>query len=722
MSYQGLSKEFGKVNCLMEMTGQDLIGTKLKAPLTKYPEIYVLPMLTISVTKGTGVVTSVPSDSPDDYAALQDLINKPALRAKYGVTEEMVIPFVPVPIVQIPGYSPLCAEDTYKKYKIKSQNDKEKLKQAKEEVYLKGFYEGVMTVGEHKGMKVQEAKDIIKGEMIKDGLAVQYSEPENTVVSRSGDECVSALTNQWYLTYDDEDWKAKVDETLSELNTFGDEAKHLFIKTLGWLRQWGCSRTYGLGTKLPFDESWMIESLSDSTIYMAYYTIAHFLQGSLDGTAPSPSGIKAEQMTPEVWDYIFLEADMPKTDISADLLAKMRNEFRFWYPLDLRVSGKDLIPNHLTFFLFNHRAMWPKELAPRAVRGNGHVMLNNEKMSKSTGNFLTLTAAIDKYSVDGMRFALADAGDTMEDANFLDATAVSGLLRFYAQYKWIKGVLEGDSLVDGEPSGFWDLMFISAMNKAIEEADASFSDMKFREALKTGFYDLQAARDYYRAGVGETGMKKSLILRFVEIQALLLAPICPHYTDAIWRNLLKKDKSILVASWPEGGEIDALALTKNDYLQDLIKTMRKSVNYLDSKGEKPTCGYLYYSSSFPEWKIAAVTKMKELYTGDKANPFPKTFKKTISGALSKFGNKRDMGKKMGYVALIEGKVKKQGVDAMKLDIPFKEVEFLEEMKDFIRTQLELEKLDLYSSEDADAPDPKKKKDNSSPLAPSFSFT
>ena len=31
-------------------------------------------------------------------------------------------------------------------------------------------------------------------------------------------------------------------------------------------------------------------------------------------------------------------------------------------------------------------------------------------MSKSTGNFLTLREAMDKYSADGMRLALADAG------------------------------------------------------------------------------------------------------------------------------------------------------------------------------------------------------------------------------------------------------------------------------------------------------------------------
>lgn len=48
-----------------------------------------------------------------------------------------------------------------------------------------------------------------------------------------------------------------------------------------------------IGTRLPWDEQWLIESLSDSTIYMAYYTVAHLLQGGvLNGQAPSPLGIR----------------------------------------------------------------------------------------------------------------------------------------------------------------------------------------------------------------------------------------------------------------------------------------------------------------------------------------------------------------------------------------------------------------------------------------------
>jgi hypothetical protein len=45
------------------------------------------------------------------------------------------------------------------------------------------------------------------------------------------------------------------------------------------------NRRFGLGTQLPWDEEWVIESLSDSTVYMAYYTVAHLLHGvdNLDG-------------------------------------------------------------------------------------------------------------------------------------------------------------------------------------------------------------------------------------------------------------------------------------------------------------------------------------------------------------------------------------------------------------------------------------------------------
>lgn len=55
--------------------------------------------------------------------------------------------------------------------------------------------------------------------------------------------------------------------------------------------------------------------------------------------------------------------------------------------MDLRVSGFDLIPNHLTMALYNHAAVWADrpEMWPRGYYTNGHVLLDGKKMSKSTG-------------------------------------------------------------------------------------------------------------------------------------------------------------------------------------------------------------------------------------------------------------------------------------------------------------------------------------------------
>ena len=98
-------------------------------------------------------------------------------------------------------------------------------------------------------------------------------------VYRSGDECVVAHCDQWYLDYGEKTWRQKTTDCLDNLECFHDEVRKNFVSTLDWLKEHACSRTYGLGTRLPWDESWLIESLSDSTIYHAYYTVAHYLQG-----------------------------------------------------------------------------------------------------------------------------------------------------------------------------------------------------------------------------------------------------------------------------------------------------------------------------------------------------------------------------------------------------------------------------------------------------------
>ena len=279
MAFQGMPGEQGEERCVGKLLGSELILTLVDAPLSKYEKVYVLPMSTVSMTMGTAVVTSVPSDSPDDFMSYNALKTKPDSPdcKQFGI-EPKHVAFPPdYPIIAIEGYDGPAAPLVCARMKIKSPKDAELLAQAKAEVYLAGFEKGVMLVGEWKGLPVKEAKTKVRDWLVARGLACMYSEPASAVVSRTGLPCVVKNLDQWYLPYGEDAWESLVREHVeTRFNAYTPTALKSFQQTLLWLREWACSRSFGLGTALPaFTErdragEFVIESLSDSTIYMAY--------------------------------------------------------------------------------------------------------------------------------------------------------------------------------------------------------------------------------------------------------------------------------------------------------------------------------------------------------------------------------------------------------------------------------------------------------------------
>ncbi|XP_010553692.1 PREDICTED: leucine--tRNA ligase, cytoplasmic-like [Tarenaya hassleriana] len=722
LAYQNFSKIPQKPSCLVELTGNDLIGLPLRSPLSFNEIIYALPMLTILTNKGTGIVTSVPSDAPDDYMALHDLKSKPALRAKYGVKDEWVLPFDIVPIINIPEFGDQAAEKVCLDLKIKSQNDKEKLAEAKRLTYLKGFTEGTMLIGEFAGRKVQEVKPLIKSKLIESGEAILYSEPEKQVMSRSGDECVVALTDQWYLIYGESEWRKMAEECLANMNLYSEETRHGFEHTLSWLNQWACSRSFGLGTRIPWDEQFLVESLSDSSLYMVYYTVAHILHGD-DMYGGSTSSVRPQQMNDEVWDYLFCDGPYPKSsDIPSYLLNKMKQEFEYWYPLDVRASGKDLIQNHLTFFIYNHVAIMARRHWPLGIRCNGHIMLNSEKMSKSTGNFRTLRQAIEEFGSDPTRFSLADAGDGVDDANFVFETANAAILRLTKEIAWIKDVLSAESsLRAGPPSTYADKVFENEINIGIRSTEKAYDNFLFREALKNGFYDLQAARDEYRLSCGSGGMNRDLILRFVDVQTRLITPICPHYAEYVWRKLLKKEGFAVVAGWPTSDEPDLVLKSANKYLQDSIVLMRKLLQkqLLGSKKagkkgapvtsltEDKLRGLVFVNEQFDGWKAHCLKILQSKFDQQTRSFAPDAeilgqLKETLQKDGQADNFKQIQKLCMPFLRFKKDEAVALGPQALDLKLPFGEMEVLQTNVDLIKRQLGLEEVEIMSATDPDA--------------------
>lgn len=106
-------------------------------------------------------------------------------------------------------------------------------------------------------------------------------------------------------------------------------------------------------------------------------------------------------------------------------------------------------------------------------------------MSKSNGNFLTLSEAIDKFSADATRLSLSDAGDAVEDANFVEANTDAYILRLYTFIEWVQEMIESKLLLrTGSKDTFNDKVFMSEMNLKTRETEEYFDKMMFKEGLR----------------------------------------------------------------------------------------------------------------------------------------------------------------------------------------------------------------------------------------------
>jgi leucyl-tRNA synthetase len=750
------AKEWGQVELLLEVSGQDLLGTPLAAPRAAYPTVYVLPLLSISMGKGTGVVTSVPSDAPDDFVALAELKAKPEYRKKFGLTDEMVVPFEVVPIINITvpdgtsgeaGWSSDVAAALWcDKLGIKSTKERAKLDEAKHKTYNTGFSFGVMLVGPYKGEKVSVAKGKEKADMVEAGDAVVYFEPEGFVKSRTGEECVVAMTDQWYLKYGDPEWRDRVVEHVNDPAKFTPYSQEILDKfnfTLGWLNEWACSRLFGLGTQLPWDPKWVIESLSDSTIYMAFYTIAHLLQGeaNLDGTMkPSPCGVAPEQLNDAVFNFVFLRgpACAETASVPTATLEALRAEFEYWYPMDLRVSGKDLIGNHLTMALYNHAAVWQDrpELWPRGYYTNGHVNLNNEKMAKSTGNFLMLEEAVEKFSADATRLALGFAGDSMENANFETDTANAATSMLFLEDKFVAEVVAeqaAGTLRTGEMLKM-DTNVLNEVNRLLAETESCFDKMLWRDGLNAGSAQLRLLRDFYREWCGRSAvaLHAEVVLRYVEVSTLVLAPVCPHYAERVWREHLGRPGSVLKEGrWPQlTAAVDAKASRELRFLQKTLKNLRASC--AKDKTKAPTKGLIFIADGYNDWKVKTLVYMQTLWKAEKGAKDPNAGslpdKKDLMQALtsgllqdpSMAKLKKDVMQFAAYVA--DEAAEGLGLAALDTTMPFDQFEVLAESREYLSKHLVIGcvlELELYNLSSADVPGDDKKKAAAEPGKPSM---
>jgi len=507
------------VEIIKEIPGKDLIDKTVTHPLCG--EVPILPADFVDPDMATGMVMSVPAHAPFDYIALRDLQQQ----GRYTQIK-------PIPLIKVEGYGEIPAQDAVERAGITHQMDS-RMETLTQEIYSAEFSKGKL-FAKYGGKPVKFARDEVAQTMIEQyNSAIMYEFDSRPVVCRCGNKVmVKILHDQWFLKYSDPEWKKQVSDHLKDMALVPPEVRVEFDRTVDWLKDWACTRRVGLGTRFPWDTTQLIEPLSDSTVYMAYYTIAHKIRE-----------IEPKYLTPEVFDYIFLGKKSPDLPEKKKLDA-MRKEFLYWYPYNFRFSAKDLISNHLTFQIFHHVTIFPKDKLPLGMVVFGMGLLNGAKMSSSKGNVFLLEDAVNEFGADTVRMFLMGSAEPWQDFDWRNELVMSTkkqIERFY------NTVLEAKD-ARGEPLDI-DRWLVSRLQEHITRATAALENFQTRQALQESSYGIEADLKWYRRRLPEGCAGSRELATLCSVWTRLLAPFIPFTGEHLWHEL-GGEGLVSFAPWP----------------------------------------------------------------------------------------------------------------------------------------------------------------------------
>ncbi len=610
-----VSKEFAEkikyqmddVKIVGTIKGKELTEKYCKAPFIKR-DIIILPSEFCDPSIGTGIVTSVPSDAPADYIGLKDLQDSKEICEKYGLDNSKIKNIELIPIIKTSGFGKYPAREICEKYGIKTQKDAEKLEQAKKEVYKKGYHTGVMmeNAGRFSGLKVSEAKEKMKQELIKTGEGDIFFDLSEEVVCRCGNPVyVMKRENAWFIKYSDENWTKKSINHAKKMNLYPATMKGTFANALEWFSDRACAREgRWLGTRFPFDENYVIEAISDSTLYPIYYTVSHYVNQNM---------LKAEQLTEEFFDYVFLgegslKTVSKRTGVDEKLLERIKKDVDYWYPLDLNLGGKEHVTVHFPPFLMNHVAILEKSKWPKGIFINYWVMQNpDEKLSKSKGGAQPIPGVSEKYTVDGMRLYYANAANPFVDIYFDEQELLSYRTKIQGIHNQIKRLIETELSEEKHQLDEW---FESSFNSNLKNVSEAMNENDFKTA-SNGIYI--TASKIFNKYASKEGKNKIIITAYLEKWIRMMGIFTPHIAEELYEIYQKKNglepKLVSTSMWPE---VEQKKIKKEveesvEYIESIKKDIRDILTLIKKKNpEKIT---LVVSS---KWKYEFFRIVKEL--------------------------------------------------------------------------------------------------------------
>jgi leucyl-tRNA synthetase len=168
-------------------------------------------------------------------------------------------------------------------------------------------------------------------------------------------------------------------------------------------------------------------------------------------------------------------------------------------------------------------------------------------------------------------------------------------------------------------------------------------------------------------------MHKDVVFRFIEVIALMMSPICPHWCEHIWISI-GREGLVCQGLWPKYEAYDKLLRKQYIFFREAIKNARQAA--LKSKAASPKSAYIYIASAFDE-KKKEVLRFLARHCSASGEFSPDLLKLMKEFVESSAELKPETKFLMQFGAFMRDEAKERGPDALAVEQPFDQQSILE---------------------------------------------
>ncbi len=234
--------------------------------------------------------------------------------------------------------------------------------------------------------------------------------------------------------------------------------------------------------------------------------------------------------------------------------AMLDERANYWLPVDQYVGGIEHAILHLLYARFFHKLMRDLGLLtsdePFAnLLTQGMVLKDGSKMSKSKGNTVDPQGLIEKHGADTVRLFMMFASPPEQSLEWSDA-GVDGASRFLKRL-W---KLASTHVNEGKATKLDKTSLTDAQRELRRKIhltiDKVNDDIGRRYTFNTAIAAVMEMMNALSKANIESENDHAIMHEGIETATLLLSPIVPHITDAIWAAL-GHEEELINAIWPK---------------------------------------------------------------------------------------------------------------------------------------------------------------------------